>query len=129
MKQSSSPIPLKQVEIDFAPGLTDLYPDFMDCLRASIYGSGRQFRAIAADLDFSSSELSRRLADNPNDPIYLPAKRLPDVIEATGDFTPVYWLIEKFLDLPDAKRRRAVAQLSELMPRIESLLRNVGGEG
>lgn len=125
MKQSFSATPrpdIRQVEIDFEAGLPERFPDFMDCVRASVYGSRRQLKAVAADMDLSSSELSRRLADNPNDPIYLPTHRLPDLIRATGDVSPIYWLIETFLDQPEAKRRRAVAQLSELLPRLESLL-------
>jgi hypothetical protein len=78
---------------------------------------------IAGELEMTPSKLSRMLADNPNDPIHFPVDLLPELIEATGDKRPIYWLIERFLEDPDAKRRRALDHVAELMPRLELLLK------
>lgn len=129
MKQSSRAFQVRQIEIDFEAGLTARFPEFGDCLHASVHGCGRQFKAVAADMDMSSSDLSRRLANNPNDQVYFPARRLPELIAATGDLSPIYWLIERFVDAPEAKRRRAVAELSDLIPRLQRLLEQSGEDG
>ena len=74
MKQTSGPF---QVEIEFQPGLLEQYPDFRDVVRASVYSCGRASTAVAVGRDMSVSELSRKLADNPNDPVHFPLHRLP----------------------------------------------------
>lgn len=111
-----------QVELDFEGGLLQQFPEFMDCVRASVHGCGRQFKAIAADLDMSPSELSRKLADNPNDQVHFPLQELPRLIEATRDMKPLYWLVEAFLEDSEAKRRRMNAELATMLPKIKALL-------
>lgn len=114
---------MEQFLLDFDGGLTDRYPSFGDCLKASVYSCGRQLKAVASDLDMSSSELSRKLAGNPNDPVHFPAVRLPDLVAATGDLSPVYWLVEKFCDSPDLKKRKSIERLARLLPEIERLVK------
>lgn len=116
----------QQLEIDFEPGLVERFPEFHDCVKTSVYGSRRQFRAIAADLDMSSSELSRKLAENPDDPLNFPLKLLPTLMAATGDLSPLYWLIEKFCEDSDAKQRRAIETLSQVMRDLPKLLKSAG---
>src|SRR5690606_40475456 len=111
----------QQLEIDFEPGLTERFPEFMDCVKASVYGCRRQFKVIAADLDMSSSKLSRMFADNPDDKLNFPLKLLPDLMKATGDVTPIYWLVETFLEGSDAKQQRAVAELLDAAARKKDL--------
>jgi hypothetical protein len=116
---------VQQFDLSFQGGLVDEFPEFRDVLRAAAYGCGRPFKHVAADLDMTSSKLSRMLADNPNDPINFPADRIPDFIEATGDTRPVLWLAERFLVDSATKQRQAIAQLASLMPRIEQLINAV----
>jgi hypothetical protein len=116
----------QQLEIDFEPGLVERFPEFMDCLRASVYGCRKQFKSVAADLDMSASELSRKLADNPNDNVHYPAKRLAHLIESTGDLSPIYWLIEKFCEDADEKQRRSLEVLAQLARDLPQILKNAG---
>lgn len=113
---------MKQLAISFDAGLLERYPDFADCLKASVYAGRKQLKSVAADMDMSSSELSRKLADNPTDPVHFPAKRLPDLLAATGDLSPIYWLIERFLESDELKKSRAKAELAAMMPKIMALL-------
>lgn len=117
---------MRQVEINFQPGLVEQFPDFRDIVKASVYGCGRPFKAIAADLDMTSSELSRKLGDNPNDPVHFPMHRLPDLIRATGDKRPVYWLVECFLEDEETKSARALAEISNLLPQLQALVKTAG---
>lgn len=114
---------MRQVELNFEAGLTDQFPEFRDVIKASVYSCGRAFKSVAADLDMSVSELSRKLSDNPNDPVNFPLHRLPELIEATNDKRPIYWLIEKFIEDPDKKRARAIETLSDMLPQIAALVK------
>lgn len=111
-----------QYELSFDAGLREQYPNFQHLLQACVSGCGRAHKLVAADLDMTSSELSRKLADNPNDQVHFPVQRLPDLIRATGDMRPIYWLIEEFLDDADSKRKRAVDELRALLPQLTKLV-------
>lgn len=120
---------MRQVEINFEAGLTVQFPQFRDVVKAAVYGCGRPFKAVAADLDMTSSELSRKLGDNPNDPVHFPLHMLPELIQATGDKRPVYWLVESFLEDEDVRRSRAVAQIGDMLPQLQALLKMAGQVG
>lgn len=117
---------MRQLEISFEAGILQRFPEFQDAIKSSAYSCGRPFKSVAADLDMSPSELSRKLADNPNDPVHLPAKRLPDLMAATGDLTPIYWLIETFLESPEAKAKRVRSELGAMLPKLIALLEQEG---
>lgn len=93
----------------------------MDCVRASVYGCGRPFQKIAGDLDMRPSELSRKLADNPNDNVHFPVERLADLVRATGDLRPVYWLAETFLETQEAKEARVIGEIERAIKAIPTL--------
>lgn len=116
---------MRQFEINFQPGLTEQFPEFRDCVKQSVYGCGRALKSVAADLEMTSSELSRKLGDNPNDPVNFPLHLLPQLIEATGNKTPIHWLIEKYLESPTAKRDRVLARVDEMLPELLGLVKTM----
>ena len=59
---------MNQLSIDFEPGLVGKYQTAMDAIRAAVYSSTRPMKAIAADMDISQSELSRKLAETRTTP-------------------------------------------------------------
>lgn len=125
---------MDQLTINFEPGLRERYPTIYHVLRAMAERSGRAMKAIAADMDMSSSELSRRLnADqNEND------TRVFDIgfldagekgfMKATRSTLVIEWLAEGHLDQvnPDRQRQRAISELARLMPQIGALLALAG---
>ena len=113
---------MNQIEIDFEGGLVDTFPVFRDVVANSISSCGRQHKAVAADLDMSSSDLSRKINFNPNDNVEFPLNRLDELLESTQDFSPVLWLVERFLEDADTKQKRAVQDLLKVMPQITKLL-------
>lgn len=115
----------RQVEMNFEPGLTEQFPDFMDLLAHVVYSSRIGLSGVAADLDKSPSLLSRMLNKNPDDQRHLPASDIPKIIRATGDKRPIYWLIESFLEDTDTKRKRAVDELTKLLPQVQAALKAV----
>lgn len=111
---------MNQLMIDFQQGLVEQFPEWGDMIRESVYGCGKPFKVIAADMDMSSSELSRRLSVSDDLPLH--ALDLPRLIQATGDKRPVYWLIEYLLEDPESKRKRAIDELSRMLPAIQQAL-------
>lgn len=122
MKQTVNAI---QLSLNLDPGILHQFPEFRDVVRASVYDCGRAFKAVAADLDMSVSELSRKLTDNPNDPVNFPAHRLPELIAATGDHRPVYWLVATFIESDESKRNRGIDHLGKLLAQIQSTLKDI----
>lgn len=114
---------MRQLQIPLEHSLTQQFETFREVVRASVYDCGRQFKAVAADLDLSVSELSRMLADNASDPRHFPIYRLPDLIRATGDKRPVLWLVESFLDDPGARRQHAVDRIEALLPELVAMVK------
>ena len=113
---------MKQIEINFEGGLLEKYETFREAVIENVYGSRHQLKAIAADLDMSSSELSRKLKENPNDNVEFPLHRYADLLDASEDFTSLFWLVEKYLDDADSRKKQAISELVILMPRLQKLV-------
>lgn len=112
-----------QLTIDFTPGLTERHESLLDCVRECAYTNRNPLKTIAADMDLSQSELSRKLANNPEDPRKMSVGDLEKFIVATGDTTPIYYLIERYLQDDSAKQKQAVSALVKAMPDILALLK------
>lgn len=116
-----------QLTIDFTPGLTERHASLLDCIRQGAYSHRNPLKTIAADMDMSQSELSRKLSNNPDDPRKLSVGDLEKYIEATGDTTPIYWLIEKHLQDDSIKQKHAMAALTKALPDILALFKSATG--
>jgi hypothetical protein len=65
-------------------------------------------KAIAADMDYSPSTLSRKLAQNPDDSQKFTLDDLETYMQTTSDTQPVLYLVEKYLtekDTDELKRQ------------------------
>lgn len=112
--------------LDFQPGLTAQFPHLEDVLTAVVYGCRQGLNGVAGSLDQSPSELSRRLNRESDDHRPARVSDLGGIIQATGDRRPIYWLIEKFMESPEARMARAADQLSELLPMVAELAAQAG---
>lgn len=121
---------MDQLTINFEAGLRERYPTVYHVLRAMAERSGRPMKAIAADMDLSSSELSRRLnADlNENDTRVFDIGFLDVYMRATRSTLVIEWLAEGHLDQvnPERVRQRATSELARLLPRIAELVAVAG---
>lgn len=117
----------RQFTLDFEPGLTERFKTWDEVLAAAVYGSRKGLGSVAADLDMSPSELTRRLNPDGDDARPLRTKDGIRIIESTQDLRPVYWLIEKFLHDPEALRQEALSRLPGLMAAIQQTLEQAGG--
>lgn len=111
-----------QMTLNFEPGLTERYFSLLDCVRSGVYTHRSHLKTIASDMDMSQSELSRKLSDNPDDPRRLSVNDFEKYLATSGDLTPLYWLVERFLADEDLRQRRAQAELVKKMPEILAML-------
>ncbi|OFS84500.1 hypothetical protein HMPREF3144_06550 [Oligella sp. HMSC05A10] len=118
----------QQLTLDFTPGLTERHETMLDCVRECALTHRNPLKTIAADMDLSPTELSRKISTNPEDPRRFSLCDLERFIAATGDTRPIYWLIEKFLQDGEAKQKQAIAALANAMPEILALFKQASGQ-
>lgn len=118
-----------QLSIDFQPDLQRQHATLMDAVRASVYGCGKPFKHIAADLDMSVSELSRKLNPSPTDNVNFPLKFFTDLMDSTGDLTPLLWLCGKYLPDDDQRRSMALQNAERLFSEFGAVLAELRQDG
>jgi hypothetical protein len=113
-----------QLTLDFAPGMTERFTSLLDCVRQGAYTHRNPLKTIAADMDMSQSDLSRKLAANPDDPRRFSVDDLEAYLSGTGDMSPIYYLVEKYLTDSEAAQRRAMSELVKQLPEILALIKS-----
>ena len=116
-----------QLSLDFQPGLTAQFRTLTQVCAAAVYASRGGLGAVASDLDIAPSDLCRRLTEDHDRP--LTAEHVRGIISSTKDFRPIYWLIETFLQDPEAKRLQAIHQLAQVMPLVQALVEQAAPAG
>lgn len=120
-------LPTSQLTLDFEPGLAERHDSLLACVRHCAYTHRNPLKTIAADMDMSQSELSRKLAHNPDDPRRFSVDDLERFVKATGDTTPILYLVEKFMADEETKRNAANQQLAKMLPDVLALIKAVTG--
>ena len=115
-----------QLSLDFEPGLTQRHTTLLACVRTVVHKSEKPLKAIAADMDLSESDLSRKLSGNPDDTRRLSVDELVRIVELTDDMTPINWLIERFHLDDDQKAKRAATEFMKNLPAIVAQLKQMG---
>lgn len=116
----------QQLTLTFDPGLSERHRSLKACVRERVYGHLKPLKTVAGDMDLSETELTRKLSDNPNDPRNLSCDDLEHYITATGDHTPIFYLIEKFAVSTEAKHAYAAAEFAKALPQILALAKQMG---
>lgn len=106
---------MQQITLNLEPGITDAYPTCREFLAFRTHQQGRPMKAIAADLDMSPSDLSRKLAQSPDDSRRFTLDDLERWIEVNNDTSPILYLVEKYM--VDAQ----AAELEQLRARLARL--------
>jgi len=112
----------KQLTLDFEPGLLDRHRNLRDCIGAGIYRRGLSTCAI--DLNESPGNLSNQLSDESQRKFGVDEFEL--YLEKTKDFTPIFYLVEKFLNKPEVKSSAALQALPEALAQIQALMKQAG---
>lgn len=79
-------------------------------------------KTIAADMDLSTSALSRKLSQDPDDPRHFSLDDLERFITATGDVTVVEYLAAKYLQSDESRRTQALHTATRLLAELGPLL-------
>jgi hypothetical protein len=111
-----------QLTLNFEPDMHEKYRCLRECIAQGIYQRG--LGNVAIDLDLQPSNLSVQLSEDP-------ARRfsvdhLESYIEKTGDTTPIYYLISKFLQPEHQADKAALAQAAAMLPQLQALLKQAG---
>lgn len=111
-----------QLVLDFEPGLTERFSSARECMAQGVYQRG--LKRVAADLNEAPGNLSVKLSDDPVRHLSLDMFEL--YMEKTGDVTPLYYLVEKFLGDRRNGNQAAVERIKELAPELIGLLKQAG---
>lgn len=88
---------MEQITLNYDAGLVDAYPTCREYIAYLVHHQGRAQKAIAADMDYSPSMLSRKVGQSPDDSARFTLDDLERFMEVTGDTAPVLYLVEKYL--------------------------------
>lgn len=122
MKSAVISQPEGQLTLSFEPGLSDRYQSLRDCVAASIYRYGLTNAAI--ELDKAPGNLSVELSADPARNFSVDS--LERYIGKTGDTTPIYYLIDRFLNDHAKSQDAAMAQLAPLLKQLAPLMKQAG---
>ena len=111
-----------QLILDFEPGLTDRFSSARECVAQGVYQRG--LKRVAGDLDEAPGNLSVKLSDDPVRHFSL--DMFERYVEKTGDLTPIYYLVEKFLGDKRNGSQAALQQLQAIAPEVIQLLKQAG---
>lgn len=115
-------VPKKQLTLDFEPGLVEKHRHLRDCIATSIYRRGLSTSAI--DLNESPGNLTNQLSDESQRKFGVDDLEL--YLEKSKDYTPIYYLVEKFLNRQDAEHDAAMANLLPLLAQLAPMLKKAG---
>lgn len=121
-----------QLSLNFEPGLTARHRRLEDCVVHTVHNHREGVDGIASSLDMGGSELSRRLnahleateGSANNRPLRV--ADLIGIMRSTKDYRPIYWLIEEFLQDPDARRDFALSQLPAALELLTAIAEQAG---
>jgi hypothetical protein len=111
-----------QLTLSFEPGLSDRHINLRACLAACIYQRG--LGNVAIDLNKSPGNLSKELGDD--ETRHFSVDNFEKYIEKFGDTTPIYYLIDKFLNDPSRKKEAAMAQLAPMLKQLMPMMKEAG---
>ena len=104
---------MEQVTLNFDSGLAEAYSSCREYVQSRVFCQGRPQKAIAADMDYSPSTLSRKLAQSPDDSQRFTLDVLEAFMEVTGDTSAILYLVEKYMTKVDriAELEKELAKL------------------
>ena len=114
--------PDNQLTLSFEQGISQRHQSLRECLATGIYQRG--LGNIAIDLNKAPGNLSVELSDDATR--HFSVDSLEKYIEKSKDTSPIYYLIDKFLNDKTQKQNAAMAQLAPILQQLAPLLRQAG---
>jgi len=115
----------RQLTLELEPGLVQRFRNVRDAMAQGVYQRG--LKRIAAELDMAPGNLSVALADD--GVRHLSVDAMERYVQTTGDLTPIYYLVERYLGDQGAARQEAldrVMRVAEQLERLPDLLAAAG---
>lgn len=107
---------MEQITLNYDAGLTEAYSTCRELVGSRVHQQGRSQKSIAADMDYSPSQLSRKCAQSPDDSMRFTLDDLESFVTVTGDTQPILYLVEKYLAGP-----KHIAKLEAELERLKSV--------
>jgi hypothetical protein len=114
--------PEGQLTLSFEQGISERHTSLRACCAAGIYQRG--LGNVAIDLNKAPGNLSVELSDDPSR--HFSVDSLEQYIAKTSDTTPIYYLIDKFLNDSGQKQNAALAQLAPMLQQLAPLMKQAG---
>jgi hypothetical protein len=111
-----------QLTLEFDPSMHERYRGLRDCIATGVYQRGSS--RVAIDLDLAPSNLSVQLSEDTSRRFSV--DHLEQYIEKTGDTTPIYYLISRFLQAEHNSEAEANAELLAAFKAIAPKLKRAG---
>lgn len=115
----------RQLTLELEPGLTQRFRCARDAVAQGVYRRG--LKATAADLDMAPGNLSVALADD--GVRHLSLDSFERYLQVTGDLTPLYYLVERYLGDQGAARAQALEQAMRMLEELRELPALVAAAG
>ncbi|MEX8520052.1 MAG: hypothetical protein AB3X44_16200 [Leptothrix sp. (in: b-proteobacteria)] len=110
------------MSIEFEPGLAKKHRSLRDCVAQGVYQRG--LKVIAADLDWAPGNLSVALSDEGTRKFDL--ADLEQYIETAHDYTPIFYLIDRFLGDQQSMHSEAMQRVATMLEGLPALLASAG---
>lgn len=109
---------MQQMSLSFEPGMSARSRSLREHLATMVYQRG--LTAVAGKIDLSPSKLTEKLAgqDSGGKPRGFTVDELEAYIAATGDTSPVLYLVDKFLRDPTVVQQEAMAQIAPALAAV-----------
>lgn len=114
--------PRRQMTLELEEGVGTRYRNLRECVAQGVYQRG--LKAIALALEESPGNLSSMLSDDSQRKFGV--DELEAYIKETGDKTPIYYLVAKYLGDEAAARDQALSQVKALLEQVPGLLASAG---
>lgn len=112
----------RQLTLEFDEGLLTAHRNVREVVAAGVYRRG--LKRIAGDLDLAPGNLSAALGDDSNRKFSV--DELERYVQATGDKSPIHYLVAKYLGNESAARDQALGQVAELLQSLPQMLAAAG---
>ncbi len=119
-------MPTEQLTLDLDPALCEQHRSLKECLASRVYAQRGGVTAVAGKLDMSPSHLSEVLGGGGERNRKFDLDELERYIATYHDWTPIQYLVSKFMPQQDAARAQALARLADLGELLPSLLAQAG---
>jgi hypothetical protein len=107
----------RQLTLELESGLTQRFRCARDVVAQGVYRRG--LKIVAGDLDMAPGNLSVALSDEPTRHFSIDA--FERYLQTSGDLTPLYYLVERYLGDQGAARAEALGQVLRVAEQLRDL--------